>query len=127
MNSSGPPDWVFVVAMALSASVLIALIAIGLPMIAGVFKRRAVERTKRDVLAYVAEGTITPEHAERLLVACNSKGGRSTDEQLDLLGDHARQQHAGRSAEPGMGPGMNPGDPGARTRVEPRPAPASRV
>ena len=32
-----------------------------------VLKRRAFERTRREVAAYVAEGSIPPERAERLL------------------------------------------------------------
>lgn len=36
-------------------------------------RMNARERTRREIAAYVAEGSITPEHAERLM-----KAGRST-------------------------------------------------
>ena len=36
---------------------------------AGVLKARAFERTRREIAAYVAEGSITPDEAERLLEA----------------------------------------------------------
>lgn len=35
--------------------------------IAGVLKTRSRERTRREVAAYIAEGSLTPEQGERLL------------------------------------------------------------
>ena len=43
--------------------------------IAGVIKHTATERTRREIAAYIAEGTMTPEQGERLLTAT----GRSSD------------------------------------------------
>jgi hypothetical protein len=37
--------------------------------IAGVFKTSARERTRREIAAFIAEGSMTPEQGERLLNA----------------------------------------------------------
>lgn len=47
----------------------IAIIAILSNTIASVMKSRARERTRREIAAYIAEGTMTPEQGERLMRA----------------------------------------------------------
>lgn len=47
----------------------IAVIAIVASFVRGVLKTRAREQTKRELAAYVAEGTMRPEDAERIIKA----------------------------------------------------------
>ena len=47
----------------------IVLISVAFPTISGVLRTRARERTKRELAAYVAEGSMRPEDAERILEA----------------------------------------------------------
>ncbi|MEM7629292.1 MAG: hypothetical protein AAF995_04490 [Planctomycetota bacterium] len=49
---------------AISTSIVVAIL---IKSIAGVFKINARERTKREIAAYIAEGSMTPEQGERLL------------------------------------------------------------
>ncbi len=50
---------------ALAGGFLIAIIAMGF----GYFKSRQREQTRREIAAYVSEGTMTTEEGERLLKA----------------------------------------------------------
>lgn len=47
----------------------VAIVAIGASAIKGVLSTRARERTKREIAAYVAEGTIDPDKAIAMLKA----------------------------------------------------------
>lgn len=48
---------------------LIAIVAIVFGTVSGMVKATARERTRREIAAYIAEGSMTPEHGERLLKA----------------------------------------------------------
>jgi hypothetical protein len=48
---------------------LIAVVWIVFGTTASMSKRRAIERTRRELAAYVAEGSICPDDAERLIRA----------------------------------------------------------
>jgi predicted ThiF/HesA family dinucleotide-utilizing enzyme len=54
----------------------IAIIAIISSAITSVVKTIATERTRRDIAAYIAEKSMTPEQGERLMIA-----GRAKDEE----------------------------------------------
>ena len=56
---------------AIIGGITVALVAIITGGITGAAKVKAREQTRREVAAYVAEGSITPEEAEKIL-----KGGR---------------------------------------------------
>lgn len=47
--------------------------------ITGMYKTRQRERTKREIAAYVAEGSITPQDAERIIKAGEGRCGWSKD------------------------------------------------
>ena len=64
---------VFIAVLAVSGGILIALMAIVLGTITSTIQYRAREQTKREIAAYIAEGSMTPEEGERLL-----KPGRRT-------------------------------------------------
>jgi len=53
---------------------VVAVFAIVFGNIANIMKVRERERTRREVAAYIAEGSMTPEQGERLL-----KAGRKMD------------------------------------------------
>jgi len=53
----------------------IALVAIIGGYIAKVYRTKAREQTRREIAAYVAEGSMTPEQGERLLNAGRKKSG----------------------------------------------------
>lgn len=55
---------------------VIAILAISLGVINNIVRTASRERTRREVAAYVAEGSITPEDAERLLTV-----GREAEDQ----------------------------------------------
>ncbi len=48
---------------------VIAIVAIVFSTVASIIKTRERERTRREIAAYIAEGSMTPEQGERLLVA----------------------------------------------------------
>ncbi len=56
-------------AMAVGGGLTIALVSILLSFIRSIVKTRAREQTKREIAAYVAEGTMTPEDGERIIKA----------------------------------------------------------
>lgn len=58
--------------VAICGGVLIAIISIIMSTIRTTVKTKQVEATRREVAAYVAEGSITPEDAERILSAGSS-------------------------------------------------------
>lgn len=51
----------------------IAITAIVFGMVSGMVKAVARERTRREIAAYIAEGSISPEQGERLLKAGEPK------------------------------------------------------
>lgn len=61
--------------IAIGGGVTIALVSIVVNGITGVAKSGAREKSRREIAAYVAEGSITPDEAERLLKAGNPLPG----------------------------------------------------
>ncbi|MEQ8769242.1 MAG: hypothetical protein RIB60_01905 [Phycisphaerales bacterium] len=57
--------------IAVAGGLLVAIVAIVMGTIASTKKTRQREETRREVAAYVAEGSMTPDDAERLLNAGN--------------------------------------------------------
>ncbi|MGP1272204.1 MAG: hypothetical protein ACTS22_02605 [Phycisphaerales bacterium] len=55
--------------VAIIAGCGVGAVAIVFGMIAGISQRRQVERSRREIAAYIAEGSMTPEEGERLLNA----------------------------------------------------------
>ena len=51
----------------------IAIVAIVLSAIGGMVKSIARERSRREIAAYIAEGSMTPEQGERLMKAGEKK------------------------------------------------------
>jgi hypothetical protein len=64
--------------LAIGGGILIAIIAIVIGGVKSVFTVRAREASRREIAAYIAEGTISPEQAERLMTAGETpkKGAR---------------------------------------------------
>ena len=52
---------------------LVALVAIVVGMVTSVLKSTARERSRREIAAYIAEGSMTPEQGERLMAAGEPK------------------------------------------------------
>lgn len=50
------------------------IITITIRSIAGVLRTNAKERTRREIAAFIAEGSMTPEQGERLMRSGNEKG-----------------------------------------------------
>ncbi|RMH13747.1 MAG: hypothetical protein D6695_03185 [Planctomycetota bacterium] len=67
--------------VAIIGGLCIAALAIVSSMMRAASKTREMEKTRREVAAYVAEGSITPEEAERLLNAGLSSGGSCCSKQ----------------------------------------------
>jgi hypothetical protein len=63
--------------LAIGGGLTVALVSIVTCAIRGVVRTRAVEQTKRELAAYVADGTMKPEDAERILQADRPKWERS--------------------------------------------------
>ncbi len=60
--------------VAIAGGLLIGLVAVVGSMFKGAHDRKQIEESRREIAAYVAEGSMTPEDAERLLAA-KPKGG----------------------------------------------------
>lgn len=60
-------------AIVIVGGLFIAVISIVASFVKGVLKTRAQEQTKRELAAYVAEGTMRPEDAERIIKADQPK------------------------------------------------------
>lgn len=60
----------------LGVALVIAVVGLVMGMIRSVVKTTTRERTKREIAAYVAEGSITPDQAERIIAAGESPSGR---------------------------------------------------
>ena len=52
---------------------MVAIVGIMFGTISGVIRTLARERTRREIAAYIAEGSMTPEQGERLLKASKSE------------------------------------------------------
>ncbi|MFG0282783.1 MAG: hypothetical protein ACF8R7_00025 [Phycisphaerales bacterium JB039] len=52
---------------------LIAIVAIVFGMATSMIKAMARERSRREIAAYIAEGSMTPEQGERLMAAGESR------------------------------------------------------
>ena len=59
----------FIPLVALGGGCLVAIVAIVFSAVTGWAKSRDRERSRREVAAYIAEGTLTPEDGERILKA----------------------------------------------------------
>ncbi len=54
---------------------VIVIVSVVLGTVKSIVRTNAKERTRREIAAYIAEGSITPEQGERLM-----KAGKSPDE-----------------------------------------------
>ncbi|MEM9064528.1 MAG: hypothetical protein AAGB51_03450 [Planctomycetota bacterium] len=55
--------------IAVGGGITVALVSITMGFWSGVQKRKQAEASRREIAAYVAEGSMTPQDAERLLNA----------------------------------------------------------
>ena len=55
--------------LAVGGGLLVAIVAIVFGTISSVMRTEKVERSRREIAAYIAEGSMTPEEGERLLKA----------------------------------------------------------
>ncbi len=69
MDANVVSDQVIVVLASLFTLLVIVTIAIAVPVTANVRNRREREQTKREIAAYVAEGTIPPDKGVELMQA----------------------------------------------------------
>lgn len=63
--SSSPEEWIPIIAV--GGGLVVAIVAIVFGTVSGVLKRKAFEESRREIAAYVAEGSISPIDAERML------------------------------------------------------------
>lgn len=63
--------------VAVSSAMAIGFFAVVLGIISSTIKHRSSERTRREIAAYIAEGSMTPEEGERIL-----KAGRGLSDKL---------------------------------------------
>ncbi len=61
--------------IAIVGGISIGLIAVIGGLIKGVFDRKQTEESRREIAAYVAEGSMSPEDAERILAAGQKSRG----------------------------------------------------
>ena len=62
--------------VAIVGAFTVAILAILSAFIRGIVRTRSREQTKRELAAYVAEGSMKPEDAERIINAGGSRWGR---------------------------------------------------
>lgn len=62
-------DGFFIPALAIGGGFFIAFISIVFGTVRSIFQTRAREMTKREIAAYIAEGSISPEDAEKIIKA----------------------------------------------------------
>ena len=79
-------SWHFVTIMAISGACLIAIVAIVGCVIGGVVRNRAREATKRELAAYVAEGTLDPDQAVAMINAGRPTGIKITEGGVEVGG-----------------------------------------
>ncbi len=65
-----------VIGMSLMAFLFFMVLAIALPIHAKVKTRQELERTKREIAAYVAEGSISPEEGTKMIKAAELGGAK---------------------------------------------------
>lgn len=66
-----------VVPMAIGGGLLVAIISIIASAVRATIASREREQTRRELAAYVAEGSITPEDAEKILAAGDRPGRKA--------------------------------------------------
>ncbi|MBL0870572.1 MAG: hypothetical protein IBJ18_08360 [Phycisphaerales bacterium] len=66
--------------IALVGGLLIAALGITVSFVRRVLKHRETEKTRREIAAYVAEGSIKPEDAVKLMQASSKKKDDDEDE-----------------------------------------------
>jgi len=93
-----------VVAGGVCLAVIVAL-AVGLPMLASVKRRQAVEESRRTLAAFVAEGSITPETAEMLMNADPPDGGEAIRVRTRRSVGHGRAWREGAAGDADGGDG----------------------
>ena len=62
-------DGLIIPVLAIGLSFLVALVAIIFGVVKSIMETKAREETKRELAAYIAEGSMTPEDAERIVKA----------------------------------------------------------
>ncbi len=85
--------------VAIGGGLFVAVVGILCGTVARIVRSRAYETSRREIAAYIAEGSMTPEQGERLLLASNPE-----DERVPSVGFVARinrdrdrsEQRAGR-------------------------------
>lgn len=82
----GEIDGSTIAAIAIVGGILIALTSIIFNVIARTAASKEREQTRREIAAYVAEGSIRPEEAERILAA----GEKSKRRHKGCCGGHAK-------------------------------------
>ncbi|CAG1010212.1 hypothetical protein PHYC_03814 [Phycisphaerales bacterium] len=65
-----------IVPMAIGGGLLVAIISIISSAVRATVASREREQTRRELAAYVAEGSISPEDAEKILAAGESRPGK---------------------------------------------------
>ncbi|TVQ79476.1 MAG: hypothetical protein EA380_04425 [Phycisphaeraceae bacterium] len=74
----GPSDRdVFIMVAQLVGLLLVLLVLVGIPSYVILRSKRESEQTKREIAAYVAEGSITPEQGIEMLKAMGRRGSCS--------------------------------------------------
>jgi len=58
--------------------IVVVVVTTGLQSIRSILVTQARERTRREIAAYIAEGSMTPEQGERLMHAGRGGGGGSS-------------------------------------------------
>lgn len=77
-QSGGPSDFeVFMVVGQLVGLLCVLLVLVGIPSYVILRSKRESEQTKREIAAYVAEGSITPEQGIEMLKAMRGSRGCS--------------------------------------------------
>jgi len=68
----------FMPVLAVGGGLVVAIVAIVATQIRAAMKTSQVERTRREIAAYVAEGSISPEDGHRMMAASGKESGCST-------------------------------------------------
>ena len=68
LTLAGIEDQLFLV-VAVGGGILVAIVAITFGCITRIIETRSREQSRREIAAYVAEGTISPDEGERLIAA----------------------------------------------------------
>ena len=73
----------FIAALAISVGLVVALVGIIGATVSGIMKSRSREQTRREIAAYVAEGTLDPDKAVEIL---NAGSTSAIAKQIGALG-----------------------------------------